>query len=71
MDFRLHDGESIRLLAPFADMLNHSADVVQCHTYDPSSGNLSVLAGKIYDTGEQVGIIFFLALGIGALTKTC
>jgi len=31
MDFQLPDGDSIRLLAPFADMLNHSSEVKQCH----------------------------------------
>ena len=54
MDFELPDGKSIRLLAPFADMLNHSSEVEQCHTYDVSSGNLSVLAGKHYESGDQV-----------------
>lgn len=54
MDFVLPDGKSIRLLAPFADMLNHSSDVKQCHAYDPLSGNLSILAGKDYEAGDQV-----------------
>ncbi|KAK2730807.1 hypothetical protein FQN57_004127, partial [Myotisia sp. PD_48] len=53
MDFVLPDGKSIRLLAPFADMLNHSSDARQCHAYDPASGNLSVLAGKDYEAGDQ------------------
>lgn len=56
MDFVLSDGNSIRLLAPFADMLNHTPDVKQCHVYDPSTGNLSVLAGKDYEVGDQVFI---------------
>ncbi|MCJ1435303.1 hypothetical protein MMC27_004675 [Xylographa pallens] len=56
MDFVLPDGNSIRLLAPFEDMLNHSSEVKQCHVYDPSSGNLSVLAGKDYKVGDQVFI---------------
>ncbi|KAI4158586.1 MAG: hypothetical protein LQ342_007284 [Letrouitia transgressa] len=56
MDFVLPDGNSIRLLAPFADMLNHSSEVKQCHVYDASSGNLSVLAGKDYKVGDQVFI---------------
>ncbi|WPG97781.1 Hypothetical protein R9X50_00056200 [Acrodontium crateriforme] len=56
MDFKLHDEKSIRLLGPFADMLNHSSQVEQCHTYDPISGNLSVLAGKPYECGDQVFI---------------
>lgn len=54
MDFALPDGNSIRLLAPFADMLNHSSEVKPCHVYDVSSGNLSVLAGKDYEAGDQV-----------------
>jgi hypothetical protein len=54
MDFTLPDGSSIRLLAPFADMLNHSSEVTPCHVYDVSSGNLSVLAGKDYEAGDQV-----------------
>ena len=54
MDFVLPDGNSIRLLAPFADMLNHSSAVEQCHVYDPSSKSLSVLAGKDYEAGDQV-----------------
>ncbi|KAF2417701.1 putative histone-lysine N-methyltransferase [Tothia fuscella] len=56
MDFKLPSGDSIRLLAPFADMLNHSSEVEQCHTYDVSSGNLSILAGKDYKPGDQVYI---------------
>ena len=55
MDFKLQDG-SIRLIAPFADMLNHSFDVKQCHIYDPLSGNLSILAGKDYEPGDQMFI---------------
>ncbi|KAM0255849.1 hypothetical protein ACHAQJ_005354 [Trichoderma viride] len=58
MDFVLPDGNSIRLLAPFADMLNHSSEVKQCHVYDASSGNLSVLAGKDYKVGDQVSIYY-------------
>lgn len=54
MDFVLPDGNSIRLLAPFADMLNHSPEVEQCHLCDASSGNLSILAGKDYKVGDQV-----------------
>ncbi|KAI9779781.1 MAG: hypothetical protein M1816_003345 [Peltula sp. TS41687] len=56
MDFVLLDGKPIRLLAPFADMLNHSSEVRQCHAYDLLSGNLSVLAGKDYEPGDQVFI---------------
>ncbi|KAK0111267.1 hypothetical protein ONS95_001639 [Cadophora gregata] len=57
MDFKLRDGKSIRLLAPFADMLNHSPEVKQCHVYDGLSGNLSVLAGKNYEfLGDQLFI---------------
>ncbi|KXX78241.1 Histone-lysine N-methyltransferase setd3 [Madurella mycetomatis] len=58
MDFVLPDGNSTRLLAPFADMLNHSSEVKQCHVYDVSSGNLSVLAGKDYEAGDQVFIYY-------------
>ncbi|KAH0490858.1 hypothetical protein TgHK011_002309 [Trichoderma gracile] len=58
MDFALPDGSSIRLLAPFADMLNHSAEVKQCHAYDVKSGDLSVFAGKDYAIGDQVFIYY-------------
>ena len=54
MDFELADGNSIRFVAPFTDMLNHSSEIKQCHVYDVSSGNLSVLAGKDYEVGDQV-----------------
>lgn len=54
MDFKLNDGGSIRLLAPFADMFNHSPSLGQCHTYDPRSGSLSIIAGKHYEPGDQV-----------------
>ncbi|KAI7909168.1 hypothetical protein M9X92_011788 [Pyricularia oryzae] len=58
MDFVLPGGNSIRLLAPFADMLNHSDNVKQCHAYDSSSKTLSVLAGKDYEAGDQVFIYY-------------
>ncbi|PGH31601.1 hypothetical protein GX50_05640 [[Emmonsia] crescens] len=58
MDFVLPDGKSIRLMAPFADMLNHSSEVRQCHAYDPLSRNLTVLAGKDYEAGDQVFIYY-------------
>ncbi|KAL6886101.1 N-methyltransferase [Trichoderma longibrachiatum] len=58
MDFTLPTGSSIRLLAPFADMLNHSSEVKQCHAYDVESGDLSVLAGKDYEVGDQVYIYY-------------
>lgn len=54
MDFAVSADNSVRLIAPFADMLNHSSDVKQCHAYDPKSGDLSVLAGKNYEKGDQV-----------------
>ena len=54
MDFQLADGSSIRLLAPFIDMFNHSSETGQCHVYDTLSGSLSVLAGKEYNVGDQV-----------------
>ena len=59
MDFKLPDGDSIRLLAPFADMLNHSPEAKQCHVYDGLSRNLSILAGKHYETGDQVRLSYF------------
>lgn len=68
MDFQLPDGDSIRLLAPFADMLNHSSEVKQCHAYDALSRNLSGLAGKDYGLGDQVRPSCFLTLLISALT---
>lgn len=54
MDFEVSEGNSVRLVAPFADMLNYSPEVKQCHAYDPSSGDLSALAGKDYEVGDQV-----------------
>lgn len=54
MDFAISEGNSVRLMAPFADMLNHASDAKQCHAYDPSTGNLSVLACKDYQAGDQV-----------------
>ena len=68
MDFVLPDGNSIRLLAPFADMLNHSSEVKQCHVYDALSKTLSVLAGKDYDAGDQVRSSRSLMVRICALT---
>lgn len=68
MDFVLPDGKPIRLMAPFADMLNHSSEVRQCHAYDLLSGNLSVLAGKDYEPEDQVCSPCFLMIPICALT---
>ncbi|KAJ6783237.1 hypothetical protein PWT90_01155 [Aphanocladium album] len=56
MDFKIAEGNSVRLIAPFADMLNHSYEAKQCHAYDPNSGNLTVLAGKDYEAGDQAFI---------------
>ncbi|KAL7899217.1 SET domain-containing protein [Trichoderma sp. SZMC 28014] len=58
MDFTLPNGKALRVLAPFADMLNHSPEVKQCHAYDPLSGNLSILAGKDYEVGDQISIFY-------------
>ncbi|UKZ47468.1 hypothetical protein TrVGV298_001686 [Trichoderma virens] len=58
MDFVLPNGNPLRLLAPFADMVNHSPEVKQCHVYDASSGNLSILAGKDYEAEDQVFIYY-------------
>ena len=68
MDFVLPDGKSIRLLAPFADMLNHSSEVKQCHAYDVLSKDLSVLAGKDYEAGDQVCSSCSLLVPIRVLT---
>ena len=54
MDFTVAEGNYFRLFAPFADMLNHSSDVKQCHAYDPTTGNVTVLAGRDYQEGDQV-----------------
>ncbi|KAK4444439.1 putative histone-lysine N-methyltransferase [Podospora aff. communis PSN243] len=56
MDFVLPDGNSLRVVAPFADMFNHSPEVEPCHVYNASTGNLSILAGKDYEAGDQVFI---------------
>ena len=69
MDFQLPDGDSIRLMAPFADMLNHSSEVKQCHAYDALSGNISILAGKNYEPGDQVRPSCFLILPTSALNQ--
>lgn len=54
MDFELPDGETIRVIAPFADMLNHSPDIKTCHIYDQQTNTIRVLAGKDYEAGDQV-----------------
>jgi hypothetical protein len=59
MDFVLPGGKSVRLLAPFADMLNHSSEVKQCHVYNASSGDISVFAGRDYKVGDQVRSLCF------------
>jgi len=64
MDFPLSDGSTIRLLAPFADMLNHDSSVKQCHVYDIASGSVSVFAGKDYETGDQASRLYFLAVNL-------
>ncbi|XWW98461.1 hypothetical protein V2A60_006461 [Cordyceps javanica] len=58
MDFAISETSSVRLLAPLADMLNHSIDVKQCHAYDPTSGDLTILAAKDYQVGDQVFIYY-------------
>ncbi|EEQ35353.1 putative [histone H3]-lysine(4) N-trimethyltransferase [Microsporum canis] len=58
MDFAVSGTTSVRLVAPLADMLNHSPDVKQCHAYDPTSGDLSILAAKDYQVGDQVFIYY-------------
>ncbi|KAM3547466.1 hypothetical protein ARSEF4850_010013 [Beauveria asiatica] len=58
MDLTVSEGNSLRLLAPFADMLNHSSEVKQCHAYDPTTGDLSILASKDYNAGDQVFIYY-------------
>lgn len=54
MHCQLPDGTQIRVLAPFADMFNHSLEAGQCISYDSSSGELSVVADKDYAVGDQV-----------------
>lgn len=68
MDFSLAGGKSIRVLAPFADMVNHSPEVKQSHVYDTSSGNLSIIAGKDYEAGDQVRQAYSLVVTIWLLT---
>ncbi|ATY67437.1 kinase-like domain [Cordyceps militaris] len=58
MDFAVSETTSVRLVAPLADMLNHSLDVKQCHAYDPTSGGLSILAAKDYQIGDQIFIYY-------------
>ncbi|KAM3431449.1 hypothetical protein NHJ13734_007303 [Beauveria thailandica] len=58
MDFTISEGNSVRLIAPFADMLNHASDAKQCHAYDPSTGSLTVLACRDYQVGDQVFIYY-------------
>lgn len=60
MDFQLPDGSSIRLVAPFIDMANHSSEIGQCHVYDTSSGGLSIIAGQDYEVDDQVSRPRFL-----------
>jgi SET domain len=58
MNFRLSDGQQLRLIAPFADMLNHSPDIPMCHIYDATNKTLRIVAGKDYEVGEQVCTFF-------------
>ncbi|PFH56075.1 hypothetical protein XA68_17116 [Ophiocordyceps unilateralis] len=58
MDFAVSETTSVRLVAPLADMLNHSLDAKQCHAYDPKSGDLSILAAKDYQVGDQIFISY-------------
>lgn len=55
MDFKLNE-EKLRLLVPFGDMFNHSSNVIKCHLYESSSGNVHIYAGKEYAENEQVCI---------------
>ncbi|OAA53709.1 Rubisco LS methyltransferase, substrate-binding domain protein [Cordyceps fumosorosea ARSEF 2679] len=69
MDFVV-DGEPVRLLAPFADMLNHSPDVQeQCHRLIKESGNLFVIASRDYKAGDQVFINYHYFPGRPDLSK--
>lgn len=58
MDFVLPDENTIRLLAPFADMLNHSSEVKQCHVYDASSEISLSLRGKT--TKPEIRYVLFV-----------
>ena len=60
MDFQFpatktQPARSIRVVAPFADMLNHSYDTEPCHVYDETVQALKIKAGKDYAVGDQVG----------------
>ncbi|RUP49061.1 hypothetical protein BC936DRAFT_143374 [Jimgerdemannia flammicorona] len=55
MDFKLPE-KQFRLIAPFADMLNHSLGVKTCHVYDQRTGVLRVLADNDYKARDQVFI---------------
>jgi len=68
MDFKLPNGDSIRLLVSFADILNHSSEIKQYHIYNILSENLSILARKNYKSGDQVYLSCFLTLPISTLT---
>lgn len=54
MDFILPGNKQLRVVAPYADMLNHSLDAKTYHMLDQQTNTLCVVAGKNYDVGDQV-----------------
>ncbi|KAJ3051668.1 hypothetical protein HK097_007297 [Rhizophlyctis rosea] len=46
----------MRIVARFADMLNHSDETEFCHVYDETRTALRITAGKDYARGDQVFI---------------
>lgn len=59
MDFNVPEGSSVpvgvlRCLVPFADMINGSLTVPQCHILNLDNQSVQIIAGKDYIAGEQV-----------------
>ncbi|KAJ3417286.1 hypothetical protein HDV05_005742 [Chytridiales sp. JEL 0842] len=71
MDFKLKDDKGgmrdLRLMAPFADMANHSDDVDQCHIFDERDGSVKIVAGKDYKAGDEIYISYGPTLPLSKL----
>ncbi|OAQ98773.1 hypothetical protein LLEC1_07822, partial [Akanthomyces lecanii] len=52
MDFALFNSNPVRNVALFADMLAHSPNAKQCHAYDATTGDLTVLASADHDVND-------------------
>jgi histone-lysine N-methyltransferase SETD3 len=48
--------QTLRTIVPFADFINGSLSVDQCHQYNPYTGMVEILAGKEYQRNDQIFI---------------